>query len=46
MCHRAVWILFGYALKCLFRVGVGEGVKECDAAVELRLDNRGAGGGK
>ncbi len=46
MRHRTLRILFGHTLKCFFGVGIREGVKQSDAAVELLLNGRFAGDGK
>jgi hypothetical protein len=43
MRHGTLRILCGYGVKRVFGVGIGEGVKEGDASVELILDGGCAG---
>ena len=41
--NSALWVLFGHFLKCLFRSGVGERVKQRQGARERGLDSGLAG---
>ena len=43
MRHRAMRILVGHAMKCIFGGSVGEGVQKSHTPVELRLNRRCAG---
>ncbi len=40
MCHRTLWIMLGYTLKCIFGSRVSERVKQSHASVELLLNGR------
>ena len=46
MCHSALRVYLGHTLKGLLRGGIGEGVKQSYASIELLLNGRDAGDGK